>query len=131
MVACNRSNCGLCSHKNLITGKSLTLKTGQKITPNAKISCSSLNVVYCIVCPGCKEFYIGETKCLRKRMNLHRSQSSPTFIMPPPLKVNQHIKQCTKGYFQVFPFFSVRQSHQIAREGWEAHFQKIYRPTLH
>ena len=130
---CNKPRCGLCihGHNNLLEGESITLKNGKVIKANKLITCESTNLVYCVICPRCREFYIGECKTLRARMNLHRNHSNPGNIMAPPLKVNQHLKTCADGYFLVYPFYVVNTNHQITREAYEKHFQKILHPTLH
>ena len=130
---CNKPRCGLCihGHNNLLEGESITLKNGKVIKANKLITCESTNLVYCVICPRCREFYIGECKTLRARMNLHRNHSNPGNIMAPPLKVNQHLKSCADGYFLVYPFHVVNTNHQITREAYEKHFQKILHPTLH
>ena len=130
---CGRKKCGLCKygHNNLLTGRSVTLKNGMIIKPNRIITCSTNNVNYCIICPNCKEFYIGQCKNTRKRMNVHRDHSNPAINKKPSLKVNRHLKRCSGGHFHVFPFFVVPKNHQISREAYETHFQKIFKPTLH
>lgn len=128
--SCNRSNCGLCTiYKNIITATSYTLKNKMTIKPNANFDCNSTNLIYCIICPNCGGHYIGQTECLRNRMNLHRSHSSPG-NEDAPLKINQHLQTCARGRFLVIPFFKVRRFHQIAREGWEQHFIEIFKPSL-
>ena len=131
--SCKEKKCGLCihGHENILEGESLRLKNGKVLRPNRLITCSSGNLVYCIVCPHYGDFYIGECKNLRKRMNLHRNHSNPENILTPPLKVNQHLKTYANGHFQVFPFFVVPTRHQIAREEHEKHFQNLLKPTLH
>ena len=130
---CGKKKCGLCKfgHNNLLTGKSLNLKNGMILKPNKNITCATKNVNYCIICPNCKEFYIGQCKIIRKRMNLHRDHSNPISNTKAPLKVNRHLKQCSGGYFHVYPFFVVPTNHQIARESYEAYFQQKFKPTLH
>ncbi len=130
---CSRSKCGLCinGYNNLLEGESITLKNGKVISANKLITCDATNLVYCIICPECSEFYIGECKTLRSRMNLHRNHSNPENIPTPPLKVNQHLKRCAAGHFLVYPFHIVDVQHQINRETYEKHFQKTLNPTLH
>ena len=130
---CGKKRCGLCTHghDNLLEGESITLKNGKTITANRLITCDATNLVYCIICPECSEFYIGECKTLRARMNLHRNHSNPNNIATPPLKVNQHLKTCAGGYFLVYPFHIVDRQHQITREAYERHFQQTLKPTLH
>ena len=129
ITKCNRGNCELCI--NIIEGEKLTLTNGKTITPNTNLTCSSQNLVYCILCPTCKGTYIGECKQLNKRMNLHRSHSNPMKTTDPPLPVNRHLKKCSNGNFRVFPFYKVKENHEVARKEWELHFQKIIKPTLH
>ena len=130
---CGRKKCGLCKngHNNILTGRSIKLKNGMIIKPNKNITCDTNNVNYCIICPNCKKFYIGQCKNTRKRMNLHRDHSNPNNKKVPRLRVNRHLKRCSGGHFHVFPFFVVPTNHQISRESYEAHFQRIYKPTLH
>ena len=130
---CGRKKCGLCKngYNNLLTGRSIKLKNGMILKPNKNINCDTKNVNYCLICPKCKEFYIGQCKILRKRMNLHRDHSNPSSNKTPPLQVNRHLKKCSGGYFHVFPFFVVPTHHQISRETYEAHFQAKFKPTLH
>ena len=128
---CGKNNCGLCKYRNLIEGKELKLSNGLTIKAHHKILCDSKNLVYCVLCPKCKKFYIGECKKLRPRMNLHRSHSDPENRCQPPLQVNRHLKRCAHGHFKVFPFFLVPTEHQISREAYEKYFQKKFKPTLH
>lgn len=130
---CGRSRCGLCihGHNNLLEGESITLKNGKTISANKWITCDAKNLIYCVICPECSEFYIGECKTLRPRMNLHRNHSNPDNILTPPLKVNQHLKRCAGGHFLVYPFHIVDVEHQITRETYEKHFQQTLKPTLH
>ena len=128
---CGNDRCGLCKYRNLIEGKELELSNGLTIKAHHEISCDSKNLVYCVLCPKCKEFYIGECKKLRPRMNLHRSHSDPENRSQPPLQVNRHLKRCAHGHFKVFPFFIVPTEHQISREAYEKYFQKKFKPTLH
>ena len=99
--------------------------------PNRNITYAAKNVKYCIICPNCKESYIGQCKIIRKRMNLHRDHSNPISNSKSPLKVNRHLKKCSGGYFHVYPFFLVPTSHQIARESYETYFQEKFKPKLH
>ena len=128
---CGRQKCGLCKYRNLIEGKELKLKNGLTIKAYNEITCDSNNLVYCILCPTCKEFYIGQCKKLRPRMNLNRSHSDPENRINPPLQVNKHLKKCAHGHFRVFPFFIVPTEHQISRETYEKYFQDKFKPTLH
>ena len=128
---CGRKKCGLCEYRNLIEGKELKLNNGLTIKAYNEISCDSNNLIYCLLCPTCKEFYIGECKKLRTRMNLHRSHSDPENRTKPPLQVNRHLKRCAHGHFRVFPFFIVPTEHQISREAYEEYFQNKFKPTLH
>ena len=130
VTKCKRGNCALCQNDNIIEGKSITLKNGKTIKPNTSLNCKSKNLVYCITCPSCDGFYIGECKDFNLRMNLHRAHSNPE-NSEPPLKVNKHLRICSSGKFHVFPFYKVHQNHEIARQGWETHFQKLFKPTLH
>ena len=100
------------------------LENGKVTAAKRMITYDSTNIVYCIICPECREFYIGECKTLRARMNLHRNHSNPNNITTPPVKVNQHLVR--GGAFLSLPVLHREQNwNQITREAYERHFQQI------
>ena len=80
---------------------------GHKITVKFSMSCDVKNVVYVIICKGCKEEYVEETNDLRKRMSVHRNHiRDPSHRI---LKVSRHIDNCidVEPKFNVFPLFKM------------------------
>ncbi|XP_062612861.1 uncharacterized protein LOC134274600 [Saccostrea cucullata] len=67
---CSDLRCGTCNYMK--TGS--TFNFGNKdFTVKADMTCESKNVIYCITCAGCGQFYIGETgTTLRTRIRIHR-----------------------------------------------------------
>lgn len=45
-----------------------------KLTPNSNMNCKSEHVIYLATCPGCEEYYIGETKLLIAQVRVHKQQ---------------------------------------------------------
>ena len=81
--------------------KQLFLKT--------KMTCDSRNIIYVVICPICKEEYIGETGIgdskLRDRVRIYRQH-----IRRPEhekLKAEKHIRTCSKGNFTIFPLLQL------------------------
>ena len=108
VTKCHRYNCELCDY--LIEGNSLKLKCGKTLEIKENTSCDVKNVIYIIICKGCKEEYIGETKDLRARIRVHKQQiRDPNTRM---LQMSHHIDNCTQldPKFQVIPFFKCKQT---------------------
>ena len=81
--------------------KQLFLKT--------KMACDSRNIIYVVICPICKEEYIGETGIgdskLRDRVRIYRQH-----IRRPEhekLKAEKRIRTCSKGNFTIFPLLQL------------------------
>ena len=62
------------------------------------MTCNSSNLVYVVICPTCREEYIGETginkTTLRDRVRVYRQH-----ILQPQyqkLKVEEHLRSCGK-----------------------------------
>ena len=65
------------------------------------MTCDSRNLIYVVICPTCKEEYIGETGIgdskLRDRVRIYRQH-----IRQPEhkkLKVEKHLRTCGEGNF--------------------------------
>ena len=93
------------------------------------MSCKTKNVIYSIICAKCKKFYIGQTKNeLRKRMTLHRQQTSTEELRF--MKVNKHFHECSNGKFNIFPLYKVLEDKQSLRDEKEIHFIRSLKPHL-
>jgi len=92
-------------------------------------NCESINLIYVVICDGCKEEYIGQTGGpLKDRLRIYRQHiRQPEY---QKIKVEGHLRVCGKGYFQIFPFFKVKENNKLLRESYENHFIKRYKPSL-
>ncbi|XP_071122593.1 uncharacterized protein [Mytilus edulis] len=124
---CNDPRCGLCEY--MATGPQITLKNGQTIIPNADMNCKTVNLIYCIVCSTCKEWYIGQTgNSICQRVRVHRQQiRDPSTRMQD---VSEHFETCSSGKFTVYPFYKMNESNKYKRLAKEAHFIKDFQPKL-
>ena len=132
VTKCGDSRCKCCPL--LKTSNNHIFKTTQdKFILKSNFDCNSSNLVYVVICSNCKEEYIGETgenaQKLRDRMRVYRQQ-----IREPhnsKLKITDHLRHCSNGEFQVFPFFQLRERNKTLRQEYEHHFRKKFKPTLH
>lgn len=90
-------------------------------------TCISTNVIYVITC-SCGYQYIGSTQNLRMRMNVHRQHLRDESLRI--LNVSKHIHCCSKGKFQVFPFYQMYTNDKSLREAKEQYFIDKYGPEL-
>lgn len=121
--------CKLCN-ENMHAGRTLTLKTGVVLTANARFECTTRNVVYVMICMGCKEFYVGETgDTLRNRFTVHRQQMA---LDPEnaPVPADPHLRTCGGGRYKVFPFSKPNNSSRIHRRSLEDRWITVLKPRL-
>ncbi|OOZ57814.1 hypothetical protein [Solemya velum gill symbiont] len=124
---CGDSRCGTCKH--LTVGEQIILKNGMNIKPNANMNCKTKNLVYCITCPGCSEWYIGQTgNSLCERMRIHRQQIRSVETRQIPLSA--HLETCGSGHFLVFPFHKMTDLNTQKRILKENTFIKLFKPKL-
>ena len=66
-------------------------------------NCERSNLIYVVICQGCKEESIGETGCLVKEgISIHRQHiRQPQY---QKLIVEKHLRTCGDGRFYVHPF---------------------------
>ena len=126
ITRCGRGNCALCDH--LIKGSSFQSKMGIKY--QFDMSCDVKNVVYVLICKGCREEYDGETNDLRKRMSVHRNH-----IRDPNrriLRVSGHIDNCTnmEPKFSVFPGYKMTTDGVAPRRQKERHYIHLLKPKM-
>ena len=81
------------------------------------MTCISKNLVYCITCAGCNNYYIGQTgDCLRNRVTVHRQQ-----INHPELRqidLSGYLATCAKGrdpQFHIITFFKIKPRERLWR----------------
>ena len=128
MSKCNEQRCGLC--KSIIEGSCLKLKD-KTFHVKEHMNCTVRNVLYVLICNGCKEFFIGQTgDKLRNRKTVHEQQirDPPTRQMP----VSKHIDNCckTQPKFSIFPFYKFQTDDVSARLAKERYFIDVFSPKL-
>lgn len=127
---CNLPRCQLCSI--IIEGSSFHFqKTNTYFTVKSSMDCNTLNCIYVLKCTGCPMIYIGETKNLRLRTNLHRDHANKN----TGLGVSKHFFNCnlTSGEnksFLIMPFYKLDHDDDFFRKNMETHFIKKYKPEL-
>lgn len=125
---CNEPRCGLC--KNIIEGTSLQLKQ-KTFHVREDMNCTVQNVLYVLVCNGCKEYYIGQTgDKLRNRKTVHEQQIRDPSTRQMPLSA--HIDNCCKTdpKFSIFPFYKFQKDDVSARLTKERYFIDVFKPNL-
>ena len=121
-------NCVCCSYiKEAKEHRFKNSDTSFKI--KSPFNCESSNLLYVINCGGCDEEYIGQTgRLLKERLVLYRQHiSSPQYQTS---YCEQHLRNCGKGKFTIFPFFQLKNDNRINRENHESKFIHKFKPTL-
>ena len=85
-----------------------TLKTtDKKFEVRVPFNCESKNLIYVVICSGCKEEYIGQTQTiLKEKLNNYWQH-----IRQPEIQqkdVESHIRACGGRNFKIMPFFAIR-----------------------
>ena len=83
--------------------------------------CESRNFIYVIICQGCQEEYIGKTGCLvKERIGVYKQHiRQPQYQQ---IKVEEHLRFCSCGEFQMFPFFQIKQENKLLRKAYKDYF---------
>ena len=125
---CNEPRCGLC--KSIIEGSCLNLKD-KTFHVKENMNCNVRNVLYVLICNGCKEYYIGQTgDKLRNRKTVHEQQIRDPSTRQMP--VSKHIDNCckTQPKFSLFPFYKFQTDDVSARLAKERYFIDVFSPKL-
>ena len=89
------------------------------------MTCDSRNLIYVVICPICKEDYIGENGIgdskLRCRVRIYAHEK---------LKVEKHLQTYGKGNFTIFPFLQLRLNDTDLRPEYQDYFIKKYKTKL-
>ena len=93
------------------------------------LNCESSNLIYVVICQGCKEKYVGEMNCLMKeRINIYRQHiRQPQYQQ---LAVKEHLRTCGDGKFHMFSFFKIIQENKSLRKSSEDYFIDKFKPLL-
>ena len=94
VTRCGSPNCKLCLCI-LEVDSVLFSNSGVNFKIKTNMDCTTRNVIYSLFCNLCKQSYIGETVCLRDRVNTHRnnSKSEENAVM----RVSRHLCDCGEG----------------------------------
>jgi len=130
---CGEPRCKTC-HQLILTSEFKT--DTQSVALNANMSCTSRNLIYILLCNGCKEIYVGETgDMLRMRLNVHRQHI--LHCENAPLRVSSHINTCGRGRnildkFSILPIFKISPyvHNPNFRKEKENHFIHLLKPKL-
>ena len=94
--------------------------------------CNSSNLIYVIICPNCKEEYIGETgennTRLRDRVRVYRQHIKDAQYQMN--HVEEHLRICGKGDFKIFPLLQIRCDNTDFRRMYEKLFINKFKVTL-
>ena len=126
---CNRPRCKCCLQ--LITGNQTKLKNGRTIRPNKSMTCTDYNLIYILICEGCKEYYIGECDIkVSIRMNLHRDHSKPNPNCSA-LNCDKHFRFCAGGNFSISFIHKMAPGCSLSsRKAMEQKLINIFKPKL-
>ena len=119
-----------CCKDYLLEGTSFQFKKhNSTFDLKANFNCESSNLIYVVICSGCKEEYIGQTgTTLKERVTVYKQHiNHPQYQQ---IKVEAHLRTCGKGNFTIFPFFQVKKEDKSLRESYENHFIKKFEPKL-
>ena len=92
------------------------------------MTCKSKEVVYIIICPKCKNSYVGQTQSLRNRVTLHKEQI--THEQYKHLQVSKHLAECSQGKFKIMPIFQCKGQSRIEKECMEKQIISLLKPEL-
>ena len=126
ITLCGRSNCKICK-LYLQECSSFTTANGKLWTIKCHVKCSSLNVLYYLVCVFCdKESYTGKTDNIRDRTNNHisciRHDSGDN-------KFDHHVHNCaikkgktlTEPFFKLFAFMTMNTYEKLRNQERRLH----------
>ena len=133
LYTCQDNRCLLHKNNYIVpcTEFKFKLKSGRYFTwkYNRYFDCKCENVIYMIICNSCGGNYIGETECLRERMNNTKSHIRHTNRNSLPYI--QHIYRCNKviePMFKIYPFYF--ENNSMFRKFKEWRFIKRFKPIL-
>ena len=92
-------------------------------------NCESSNLIYVVICQGCKEEYIGETGCLVKEwISIYRQHIRQ--LQYQLLAAKEHLCTCGDRKFHIFSFFKILQENKLLRRFYEDFFIDKFKPLL-
>ena len=89
------------------------------------MSCLFFNVIYVLICSVCLEEYIGEMG--EGKTRLRDIQTTHKTTRAGKLEVEEHIRNCGRGSFKIFPFLQMRPNDTNLIRAYETKFQREYK----
>ena len=76
-----------------------------------------------------KKSILRETGCLvKERISVYRQHiRQPQYQQ---IKVEEHLRFCSSGEFQMFPFLQIKQENKLLRKAYEDYFIDRFKPLL-
>ena len=107
-------NCVCCPY--LLETKTYKFKYEPKpFNIKSPFTCTSSNVIYAIICSGCNEEYIGQTRrALKERLTLYKQHINHPNLQQTP--VEGHLRDCGNGTFNMFPILQIRKDDDKTRD---------------
>ena len=96
------------------------------------MSCGSKSLIYVVICPTCKEEYIGETG-IGDSKSKDRVRTYRQHVRQPEhgkLKVERHLRNCSNGNVTIFPFLQLRSNGTNLRREYDDYFIKKCKTKL-
>ena len=127
---CKKPRCECCKH--ILISDHYTFKSGYRFELKRTMTCDSADVIYVLICQGCMEEYIGETgegnTKIRDLCRVYRQHIKDKQYQM--LKVEEHVRNCGKGNFKIFPFLQLNSRDTSLRKALEDKFIKKFKPKL-
>ena len=128
---CSNSRCLCC--QQLLLGISYTFKnTGKQFYLKTKMTRDTRNLINLVICPTCKEEYIGKTRTgdskLRDRVRIYRQHiRQPEHEKLRQISILELVAKETSQYFR---FLQLRSNDTDPRREYEDYFIKKYKTKL-
>ena len=95
------------------------------------MDCDSRKLIYCFVCRGCGEKYIGlRGDVIRNRVRVHKQQI--LHADKRMLGMSEHISKCSQNYspnFKMIPFLKLNLIMRISEKTWNLIFLGASNPN--
>ena len=101
----------------------------KKFEIRVPFNCESKNLIYVVICSGCKEEYIGQTQTiLKERLNTYRQHIRQLELQQ--IDVEGHLRTCGRGNFKIMPSFAIWEDNKILRESHVKYLIEKFKPRL-
>ena len=128
LVTNSSYRCALCGY--IIEGNSFYFN-GKVFKIKTDTSCDTQNVIYVLVCKGCKKYWRGQTgDKLRNRRSVHERQMRDPSTRQ--MHLSEHLDECShyQPNFKIFSFNKLFSTNISARLTKEQHFIHVFKLQL-